>query len=98
MTLLPLQRYPDKTNIERQGRIAAFNATPEKPFVLGLPTGSSPILIYQCLVQRHKAGDISFRNVITFNMVRSMIPCLAMYHGRTALSRLADEACCRTSM
>lgn len=49
-------------------RIRAFNPTPEKPFVLGLPTGSSPILIYQRLVQRHKAGEISFRNVITFNM------------------------------
>ncbi|KAF2019717.1 glucosamine-6-phosphate deaminase [Aaosphaeria arxii CBS 175.79] len=49
-------------------RINAFNPTPTKPFVLGLPTGSSPILIYQHLVQRHKAGAISFRNVVTFNM------------------------------
>lgn len=50
-------------------RIKVFDPTPEKPFVLGLPTGSSPILIYQILVQRYKAGDISFRNVVTFNMV-----------------------------
>ncbi|PSN66971.1 glucosamine-6-phosphate isomerase [Corynespora cassiicola Philippines] len=49
-------------------RIKVFDPTPEKPFVLGLPTGSSPILIYQNLVQRYKAGDISFRNVVTFNM------------------------------
>jgi glucosamine-6-phosphate deaminase len=49
-------------------RIQAFKPTPEKPFVLGLPTGSSPVLIYQRLVQRFKAGDISFRNVVTFNM------------------------------
>ncbi|KAF2196247.1 glucosamine-6-phosphate isomerase [Delitschia confertaspora ATCC 74209] len=49
-------------------RIIVFDPTPEKPFVLGLPTGSSPVLIYKNLVQRHKAGDISFRNVVTFNM------------------------------
>ena len=49
-------------------RINGFNPTARRPFVLGLPTGSSPVLIYQHLVQRHKAGDISFRNVVTFNM------------------------------
>ncbi|KAF1842492.1 glucosamine-6-phosphate deaminase [Cucurbitaria berberidis CBS 394.84] len=49
-------------------RINAFSPTSERPFVLGLPTGSSPVLIYQHLVQRHKAGEISFRNVVTFNM------------------------------
>jgi glucosamine-6-phosphate deaminase len=40
--------------------------------VLGLPTGSSPVLIYQQLVQRHKAGEVSFRNVVTFNMVSAV--------------------------
>jgi len=49
-------------------RIKAFHPTPEKPFVLGLPTGSSPVLVYKNLVQRFKAGDISFKNVVTFNM------------------------------
>ncbi|KAF5006593.1 hypothetical protein F66182_15816, partial [Fusarium sp. NRRL 66182] len=52
----------------KPGRINSFNPTPEKPFVLGLPTGSSPEIIYRILVQRHKAGEISFRNVVTFNM------------------------------
>lgn len=37
--------------------------------MLGLPTGSSPELIYKILVQRHRAGEISFKNVVTFNMV-----------------------------
>jgi glucosamine-6-phosphate deaminase len=50
-------------------RIQNFNPTPEKPFVLGLPTGSSPEIIYRILVQKYKAGEISFRNVVTFNMV-----------------------------
>ncbi|KAL6152205.1 Glucosamine-6-phosphate isomerase (Glucosamine-6-phosphate deaminase) (GNPDA) (GlcN6P deaminase) [Exserohilum turcicum] len=49
-------------------RINTFKPTPEKPFVLGLPTGSSPVVVYQYLVQRHKAGQVSFRNVVTFNM------------------------------
>jgi glucosamine-6-phosphate deaminase len=42
--------------------------TSEKPFVLGLPTGSSPLPVYKEFIKRHKAGEISFKNVITFNM------------------------------
>lgn len=58
-----------KLNFSILGRIKSFNPTPEQPFVLGVPTGSSPELIYKILVQRHRAGDISFKNVVTFNMV-----------------------------
>ncbi|TKA49513.1 Glucosamine-6-phosphate isomerase 2 [Friedmanniomyces endolithicus] len=49
-------------------RLKAFAPTPEKPFVLGLPTGSSPEGVYKNLVAAHKQGEISFRNVVTFNM------------------------------
>ncbi|KAF2097190.1 glucosamine-6-phosphate deaminase [Rhizodiscina lignyota] len=49
-------------------RIRNFQPTLENPFVLGLPTGSSPLEIYRILVAEHKAGRISFKNVITFNM------------------------------
>lgn len=42
--------------------------TAERPFVLGLPTGSSPLPVYRELITRHKAGKISFKNVVTFNM------------------------------
>jgi len=49
-------------------RIQNFAPTPERPFVLGLPTGSSPEIVYRYLVQAFKAGEISFSNVITFNM------------------------------
>ncbi len=38
------------------------------PFVLGLPTGSTPLETYAELIRLHKAGEISFQNVITFNM------------------------------
>lgn len=40
----------------------------DKPFVLGLPTGSSPIGVYKRLVEANKAGKVSFKNVVTFNM------------------------------
>jgi len=49
-------------------RILNFKPTPARPFVLGLPTGSSPIGCYKELVRMHKAGELSFANVITFNM------------------------------
>jgi glucosamine-6-phosphate deaminase len=49
-------------------KIRDFKPTPQKPFVLGLPTGSSPIGTYKELVAMHKAGQISFQNVVTFNM------------------------------
>jgi len=39
-----------------------------RPFVLGLPTGSSPIGVYRKLIEMNKAGKVSFRNVVTFNM------------------------------
>jgi len=35
---------------------------------LGLPTGSSPLGTYKALIALHKAGKVSFRNVVTFNM------------------------------
>ena len=40
----------------------------ERPFVLGLPTGSSPIGVYKELIRMKKAGEVSFSNVVTFNM------------------------------
>lgn len=49
-------------------RINAANPTPERPFVLGLPTGSSPIGMYRCLVEAYNEGRVSFKNVVTFNM------------------------------
>ena len=49
-------------------KIKAFGPTPDKPFVLGLPTGSSPMPVYEEWIKSYKAGDISFKNIITFNM------------------------------
>ncbi len=49
-------------------RINEAKPTPEHPFVLGCPTGSSPLGMYLHLVELHKAGKVSFANVVTFNM------------------------------
>ena len=49
-------------------RINAFKPTAERPFVLGLPTGSSPEGMYAELVKAFKEGRISFKYVKTFNM------------------------------
>lgn len=49
-------------------RINDFAPTAEKPFVLGLPTGSTPMGTYRELIAHCKAGKVSFANVITFNM------------------------------
>ncbi len=36
--------------------------------VLGLATGSTPVKVYEELVRMHKEEDLSFRNVVTFNL------------------------------
>ncbi|MDE6574456.1 MAG: glucosamine-6-phosphate deaminase [Muribaculaceae bacterium] len=50
------------------GRINAAAPTAEKPFVLGCPTGSSPLGMYRKLIELYKEGKVSFKNVVTFNM------------------------------
>ncbi len=49
-------------------KINDFKPTAKKPFVLGLPTGSSPVGTYKELVKLYKKGAVSFKNVVTFNM------------------------------
>lgn len=49
-------------------KINEFQPTADKPFVLGLPTGSSPIGTYKELIRLNKEGKVSFKHVITFNM------------------------------
>ena len=48
--------------------IKAKAAKSDAPFVLGLPTGSTPLETYKELIRLHKAGEVSFKNVVTFNM------------------------------
>ena len=49
-------------------RINQFQPSSERPFVLGLPTGSSPLGMYKALIELNREGKVSFRNVVTFNM------------------------------
>ena len=49
-------------------KIKAKAAVTDKPFVLGLCTGSTPIETYAELARMVQAGELSFRNVISFNM------------------------------
>ncbi|EIE80468.1 glucosamine-6-phosphate isomerase 1 [Rhizopus delemar RA 99-880] len=49
-------------------RINQFEPTKSRPFVLGLPTGSSPLNTYKRLAEFCKEGKLSFKYVVTFNM------------------------------
>lgn len=49
-------------------KIKRAKPTAGKPFVLGLPTGSSPLGMYKNLIDLNKKGVISFQHIITFNM------------------------------
>lgn len=49
-------------------RINEVNRTRKRPFVLGLPTGSTPLGTYLELIKMYQEGKVSFENVITFNM------------------------------
>lgn len=49
-------------------RINSFQPTPRNPFVLGLPTGGTPLSTYQKLIEFYQQGKVSFQNVVTFNM------------------------------
>ena len=49
-------------------KINAAKPTADKPFVLGLPTGSSPLGMYKSLIELNKKGIVSFKHVITFNL------------------------------
>ena len=65
---------PDVTGISNWAsnyiadNINQFSPSADRPFVLGLPTGSTPLGTYKKLIELCKAGKVSFKNVVTFNM------------------------------
>ena len=70
-------------------RINEFNPTPDHKFVLGLPTGSSPVGMYKCLVEACRQGRVSFKNVLTFNMDEYV--CLPEEHPESYHSFMANN-------
>lgn len=49
-------------------RIKKAKPSVNNPFVLGLPTGSTPLGVYRELIKMYNNKKISFAHVITFNM------------------------------
>lgn len=49
-------------------KVVEFKPTESKPFVLGLPTGSTPLETYKELIKLNQQNLISFKHVVTFNM------------------------------
>ena len=49
-------------------RIKKAKPTAKNPFVLGLPTGSTPLGVYKELIKLYQNKKVSFDHVITFNM------------------------------
>ncbi|GKX54223.1 glucosamine-6-phosphate deaminase [Leminorella grimontii] len=71
MRLIPLESAQDVGLWSARhivNRINAFKPTADRPFVLGLPTGSTPLKTYVRLIELYKAGEVSFKHVVTFNM------------------------------
>lgn len=69
MKVIKLDTYEDACLWGAQHIADAINNHKEnRPFVLGLPTGSTPIGVYEKLVKMNREGKVSFKNVVTFNM------------------------------
>ena len=49
-------------------KIKTHNYHIKKNFVLGLPTGSTPVKMYEFLIDMYNKKQLSFQNVVTFNM------------------------------
>ncbi|MFN4905209.1 MAG: glucosamine-6-phosphate deaminase [Planctomycetota bacterium] len=55
-------------SIEYLGLACSSSSPLQETSVLGLATGSTPLGLYQQWIKRHRAGEISFRNVVSFNL------------------------------
>ena len=66
MQVIKCKNYDECSKVAAQVFIDAIKANPE--IILGLATGSSPIGIYKNLISEYQAGNISFKNVRTYNL------------------------------
>ena len=49
-------------------KIKAAHPTQDKPFVMAIPAGSSPLGMFERLIGMFRKGKLSFQNVVIFNM------------------------------
>lgn len=69
MQLIIKQNYEEVSGWVASYIAARINKhTDSRPFVLGLPTGSTPLGTYKKLIELYKDSKVSFKNVVTFNM------------------------------
>ena len=80
---IPAHIYEDETAASERlaEKIVEDINAKDGEFRLGLTTGSSPISLYKSLVRRHKAGEVSFRNVHIFS-IDEYYPAPADSHSR----------------
>jgi len=70
---LPVTVYPDKETASAQvaariARLIRRKQAAGETAVLGLATGATPVGVYEELVRLHREEELSFQNVITFNL------------------------------
>lgn len=71
MKLVIIKNYDEISNWTANyvaKKINEYAPTQDRPFTLGLPTGSTPIGMYNKLIEMNREGLVSFKNVVTFNM------------------------------
>ncbi|HEY7864725.1 MAG TPA: glucosamine-6-phosphate deaminase [Psychromonas sp.] len=71
MRLIPLETTSDVALWSARyisNAINKYSPSKERPFVLGLPTGGTPLATYKRLIELYNKGEVSFEHVVTFNM------------------------------
>lgn len=75
-------------------RINDFKPGPDRFFVLGLPTGSTPLSMYKKLIEFYKAGRVSFKYVKTFNMDEYVGECVHVQSITAILQQSGISSLC----
>jgi glucosamine-6-phosphate deaminase len=68
VTIFSSEEAASKKVAQEIARVIREKQANNQSAVLGLATGSSPIGVYDELIRIHRSGELSFRNVITFNL------------------------------
>lgn len=66
MKIIKVKDYNEMSKVAAD--IFAYEIRNNTQIKLGLATGSTPIGMYQSLIEKYKAGEIDFSNVKTFNL------------------------------